>query len=139
MSKSVLLLILLLQVTPVAFCQQKDNGFLSFWTNFRTAVLQSDAKALDSLTLFPLVIKGTLDSDPVKKTGPKNFPVVLKKCLAQPNINYSGTVADVIKATTTFSAREYTDMRNNMMRVEDFEFKKIKGKWLLYLIYIDSE
>src|SRR5438477_11371686 len=44
-----------------------DDEFLSFWGQFRTAVIEFDTVEIKKLTRFPLRTSGDLDSDPVDK------------------------------------------------------------------------
>jgi hypothetical protein len=138
MRKSILV-ILLLQISTISFCQITDKSFVDFWKVFRNATLRNEYKKLDSLSKFPLIVKGTLDSDPIKKFNHDKFQFVFKNYLKQDNSDMSGTDLDDIRNKKTISDADFKGGAKNYMRISDMVFEKIKGNWELVLLYINTE
>jgi hypothetical protein len=138
MKKSILV-ILLLQISSICFCQTADKSFVDFWKVFRNAALKNDYKSLDSFTKFPLIVKGTLDSDPIKKFNRDKFQFVFKNYLKQDNANMSGTDLDDIQSKKVISNSDFKDAVKNEIRISDMVFEKVKGSWKLILLYINTE
>ena len=121
-----------------SFCQNNDNSFENFWIVFRNAVLENDFQELDSLTDFPLIIKGTLDSDSAREIRHNKFKFVFEVYLKQPNADDSGTDLDEIRKKKMISEKDYRSS-NNYIRISDMVFGRVKGNWKLIMIYIDTE
>ena len=136
--KHLFVIIFSLLVMPL-LAQSRDKSFDNFWNVFRNAVLKNDFKKLDSLTSFPLIVKGTLDRDPIKRFTRDKFQFIFKHYLKQNNGDLSGTALDDIKRTERVGATDNNAASMKLIRVSDMIFRKINSRWKLYLVYIDTE
>ena len=136
--KKNILIIFLIHISIISFGQKVDSSFVRYWKIFRESVLDSDFKKLDSLTQFPLIVRGTLDSDPEKYIGINKFKKVFRVYLKQANAFYSATDLNDIKEKEQLSVKDFRYLWKNQMSVDDLEFEKIKGHWKLTLIYINT-
>jgi hypothetical protein len=123
---------LLSSITFWSYSQQHDKSFDLFWAKFRNAVIANDYATLKSLTQFPLIVKGTLDSDPIKKYKNDQFIFIFKHYLKQSN-----TMEDILE-TEKVPDQIYTAESQTIHRLSDMQFKKVNGKWELVLIYIET-
>lgn len=117
-----------------------DTDFQVYWGKFRAASLTSDYFALANLTKFPLEVKGVDDSSPVLVFGKNELDKIFPKLMAQTIYQYKGenlietTLKDVLLKTekVVFNADDTN------IRIEQFEFKLINGKWFLIRAYLEE-
>ena len=113
-----------------SYSQKRDKTFDPFWSKFRKAVIAKDYNTLRSFTQFPLIVKGTLDSDSIKKFKSDRFIYIFTHYLKQSN-----SARNDIVETERIPDKEYSE---TSLRFSDMVFKKVKGQWKLYLIYIET-
>lgn len=113
----------------------------AFCRSFREAVLDHDCDRVASMTEFPLEVRGPSDSDPVRRYSRKAFPVIFQQILDQPVSLVSGgmiatkTMLEVIREKQEISAK---DVKNgNMLRIQQLQFRRVHGKWLLIRTYLE--
>jgi hypothetical protein len=129
-----------LLISFTSFAQQRDKSFDTFWTSFRAAVLASDVAALDPLVSYPLTVKGTQDTDPVKKINRDKIVATLKTYMSKFAVIEDGfdgeTNRDQIKRYVTLPPSIYRRFSpaDVLINVGDLDFKKIGSKWKLSII-----
>ncbi len=136
--KKWIFLILFFSFSANSFCQNDDKSFQNFWNIFRTAVLENDSTELDSLTDFPLIVKGILDSDTAKEIRRNKFKLVFEVYLKQTNGANTGTDSDEIREKKMISEKDY-DLSGAYIRISDMVFGRVKGNWKLIMIYISTK
>lgn len=131
-------------ISFVSFAQNRERSFDTFWPSFRTAVLAYDVQALDQLVSYPLTVKGTMDSDPIKKINSDKIIATLKIYFSKnamiDDADLTETNLAQIKRYVTLpqSIYKHFSMADVVISVGDLDFKKIGGKWRLSIIYISS-
>jgi hypothetical protein len=117
-----------------------ESDFQSYWTKFRAASLALDYTTLATLTKFPLEVKGVDDSIPIKKYEKAQLNTIFSKLISQPVFQYKGN--DVIETTLKelVAKQEKVEYKatDAQIRVEQFEFQLINGKWLLVRAYLEE-
>jgi hypothetical protein len=113
--------------------------FLTFWTNFRGAVLSGDQGAVAALVKFPFETRGQLDDAPVLTHDRDAFPGVLEKLLSQdPGLTPEpSTMRQLIEANETAPAGAL-DAGGQSARVGVFVFVLEDGHWRLTRGYLDE-
>ena len=118
--------------------QQRDTSFDDYWAKFRNAVIAKDYVSLESMTRFPLLVKGTNDFDKVKKFTQNRFVYIFEHYLRQENTTVTGNALQDIIETESIPASNYNSDKLTYIRFSDMKFRKRKGRWKLYLIYIET-
>jgi len=128
--------------SPLVVVNQHDGKpvpaeFIAFWLEFRRAVLASDWKAVESMTRFPVMVKGVSDEDPVQKVDKAKLPKLLQDVLGQ----QSGTSQRQETMREQLQRLEMPDRRpmvtDTWARVEDFEFeRKDNAPWRFFSTYL---
>jgi len=132
------ILFLLFTYSQPSYSQQRDKSFDTFWSKFRKAVIDKNYDTLKSLTQFPLIVKGTLDGDPIKRFKSDKFIFIFKHYLKQNNTTVTGNALDDIVETEIIPDKDFSETHISDVRFSDMEFKRINGKWKLYFIYIET-
>jgi hypothetical protein len=132
--KGILLILMIVFIgSNVCLSQQDPASFLTFWTDFRKAVLMNDTSTIISFTTLPIRTQGPYDWDPIIKYGRKQFIKVFMEFLQMEtgtNRNdFNERQIDLIRKTETIDPRTFGNRIGNM------EFKCIKGQWKLVFIY----
>lgn len=114
--------------------------FQGYWAQFRTASLTNDYAALANLTRFPLEVEDVVDGIPVATYGEndlnKIFPKIMSQTVYQPQGDelLETTMEEILrkkeKATFDTAATE--------VRIAQFQFNVINGKWLLVRAYLEE-
>ncbi|MES2777300.1 MAG: hypothetical protein V4722_24190 [Bacteroidota bacterium] len=133
-----MLLISAVFVASFSFGQKRDKSFDAYWPAFRKAVLALDLAGLDSLTQYPVTSRGTMDSDPKKPIDRAHIIAALKKYFPVDGGVGDGTHKQQIESRTSIPDKDYEYSSPGNMRVGDMQFKKVKGKWKFYFIYMDE-
>ena len=138
MIKTLVPIILLNLVSAFLFAQQRDTSIDNFWTKFRNAVIAKDYRSLESMTQFPLIVKGTMDFDTVRKFNKNRFVYIFNHYLKQENTTVTGNaLQDIVETEGVLVSNNNSNKLTNF-RFSDMVFKKNNGKWKLYLIYIET-
>ena len=127
-----ILFLLLFNCSQDSYSQQRDKSFDAYWTKFRDAVINRNDSVLKSLTQFPLIVKGTMDFDPIKKFNKDKFTFIFDHYLKQ------GITKDDILETIAVPDKVYMGENQDVHRISDMVFKKINRQWKLSLIYIET-
>src|SRR4030095_475821 len=138
MMKKMILIILFNLASAFLFAQQRDTSFDNYWAKFRNAVIAKDYTSLESMTRFPLLVKGTHDFDKVKKFTQNRFAYIFEHYLKQENKTVTGSALQDIIETESIPASNYNSNKLTYIRFSDMKFRKRKGRWKLYLIYIET-
>lgn len=138
MIKKLVPIILLNLTSAFLFAQQRDTSFDNYWTKFRNAVIAKDYTSLESMTRFPLLVKGTNDFDKVKKFTKNRFAYIFEHYLKQESTTVTGSALRDIIDTESIPASNYNSNKLTYIRFSDMKFRKRKGRWKLYLIYIET-
>jgi len=125
-------------VSAFLFAQERDTSFDDYWAKFRNAVIAKDYTTLESITRFPLLVKGTNDFDKVKKFTKNRFVYIFEHYLKQENTTVTGNALQDIIETESIPASNYNSNKLTYIRFSDMKFRKRKGRWKLYLIYIET-
>jgi hypothetical protein len=136
MSRLALILFLLLPAMASAPPPVKD--FLSFWREFRAAVLAPDTTKIDTLTRFPFRTRGPLDSDPVQSHTREQFRPLWPKLLASdPGLKpQPETMRQLIQRTERPGAQDWKPGAPKA-RIGNFVFEQANGKWLFTFAYTE--
>jgi hypothetical protein len=146
MNFKILLFVFALIVIPhVAQCGETTtySDPYKYWHSFRKAVMDNDKSQVLSLTHFPFKIKGTDDSDGVKKYDKNGFTKILVKLLDQ-HVLLPGGSDKVIEKTMRQIVQEKKNLVRedfltpNIIRIEDFVFKSVNGHWLFTQGYLEE-
>ncbi len=132
------LIIFTIFISSISLAQKRDKSFDAYWPTFRKAVLALDVAALDSLTQYPVSVRGTLDSDPVRKIPKSKIIATLKQYLPLDGGVGDGTHQQQIENRTVILLKDYEYSSPGNMRIGDMQFKKVKGKWKFYFMYLDE-
>lgn len=112
--------------------QSNDTSFVRFWDTFHKDIIAKDYVALSKKTKFPLKAKGELDYDSIDKYSVKDFERVFSKFLSDEIATYRKVRYEWLKSYKLSSEKI---KRNDLVRIENMVFEKIKGQWWLTLIY----
>lgn len=118
-----------------------ERDFQLFWNKFKAASLANDYPALEKLIHFPLEVKGVVDDIPIEKYGKNDLRKIFPKLMMQTVSHYDGAdkfidmpFADLIKTIDKVDAA----VEDKHIRVEQFEFDLIDGKWYLVSAYLEE-
>ena len=138
MMRKMIPIILFNLASAFLFAQQRDTSFDDYWAKFRNAVIARDYTSLESMTRFPLLVKGTHDFDKVKKFTQNRFVYIFEHYLKQVNTTVTGSALQDIIETEMIPASNYNSNNLTYIHFSDMKFRKRKGRWKLYLIYIET-
>ena len=138
MIKNLGYIILFNLVSAFLFAQQRDTSFDNYWAKLRNAVIAKDYTSLESMTRFPLLVKGSHDFDKVKKFTRNRFVYIFEHYLKQLNTTVTGSALQDIIETESIPASNYNSNNLTYIHFSDMKFRKRKGRWKLYLIYIET-
>jgi len=126
-----------------ADCLAGANGEVDvFWGRFRKAVIENNVEEVITLTGFPFEVRGATDTDPVVRYDSHQFPAIFIKLCSQrievqhPQGIQEKTMRQAIKDKKVVGAKDY--LTSNIIRVHQFVFQRIKGKWLLVRAYSEE-
>ena len=111
-------------------------NFQTYWHQFRTATLTNDYATFANFTRFPLPVKGRFTVTYQASEITKIFP----RLMAQTIYQYQGgnlTKTTLLEAIKTKEKINY-DAKDKIIRVDQFEFKFIDGKWFLTKAYLEE-
>jgi len=118
------------------------SDFYNFWTVFRSAVMDKDTVTLQTLTNFPLIVRGYNDCDPVLKIELSEFIIFFNKCLNEQ------TYVDRVDATNLDHVKRVLDPKHtdeleikegvHWHRFGNIEFIKDSSGWKIFTIYTDT-
>ena len=138
MMRKMIPFILLNLASAFLFAQQRVTSFDNYWAKFRNAVIVKDYTSLESMTRFPLLVKGTNDFDKVKKFTKNRFAYIFEHYLKQENTTVTGNALQDIIETESMPVSINNGSKLTYIRFSDMKFRKRKGSWKLYLIYIET-
>lgn len=138
------LIFLLLATSIQTLCYGSDeiDSAGKFWISFRKAVLVNDQAKLLEMTTFPLEVRGVSDDIPATSYSRREFPVVFKKILLQPQyllVNgrlRTKTMLGLIYDKPTLIKQDLTT--RTFFRFHQLEFEKRKGRWFLVRAYLEE-
>jgi hypothetical protein len=109
-----------------------DDGFMAFWTKFRTAALRGDMATLAGASRFPLQAGFDSDQDHPKAITRPQFAAFFKTELGCPGLG-DGSNLDVIKRNAQLQAPfNYHNAQRAV--VGSFTFQRSGGQWRLTTI-----
>ena len=107
----------------------------TFWTGFRTAVLNDDQKKIIANTKFPFKTRGDLDSDPKREYNKAKFLKLYKTIFNQLDRRAKKTVKKVIEEKEILLPKNLHGSKK--IRIENLIFRKQKnGNWLFTFAYV---
>ena len=112
------------------------KDFLTFWEQFRTAVLNFDTAQIITMTQFPFRARGTFDDDPIIKYDRKKFVPMFQAFLKQGSGLGETSELDEIKKTLKPKA---ADVNDKYARINDLVFNKTDKGWKFAFAYLDYE
>lgn len=122
-------------------CQALDSGqsFGAFWIGFREASLKKDYTTLKTLIKLPLEVKGVDDETPANFYSENKISQIFPLLLEQTIYHYEEDDLQEQSFKELIEQREAITVAADEMhhRVEQFEFQKIKGQWLLVRAYLE--
>ena len=139
MMRKVIPIILFNLASAFLFAQQRDTSFDNYWAKFRKAAVAKDYTSIESMTRFPLLVKGTNDFDKVKKFTKNRFPYIFEHYLKQENAAVTRNALQDIIETESIPVSMNNSNKLTYIRFSDMKFRKRKGRWELYLIYIETK
>jgi len=133
---------------------KNDSSFISFWVEFREAIMTLDTIKLLKLTNFPLLTMGFLDEFPSYEADEKQYFAVMDSFLEESiyldtdTLSGKGTyhnhnifVTNKEYVRNLSSIQDYTrfcHFEKSRARIGYMEFKLIDGNWKLWKIYTDT-
>jgi len=117
-------------------------GFAVFWPRFRAALLAGRADQLSGMAQFPLEVRGTLDSDPVRRIPQSELSTVVAEVLAEDS-GLSVTRPETNRAMIDRLPEAYPGQRGvsigaDAARIGPFGFARRQGQWRLVRLYRDD-
>ena len=135
-----LILIFSLAISVSCSAESPQSDFQPFWSKFRAASLANDYATLATLTKFPLEVKGVDDSVAVKKYQKEQLNTIFPKLISQtvflPKDN--DVVETKLREVLTKTEKVEYKTTDKEIRVEQFQFQLINGKWLLVRAYLEE-
>jgi hypothetical protein len=129
----------------VSTSSQAQNlaSFERFWRTFQPLLVNKNYKALARHINFPLKSYGVLDGMKVLTYSATNFGRAIDKFLALDDVNHNDANGNMITQSKLTILRNYgvlpekerSNFSTKYTRIDDLEFKFIKGKWLLIAFY----
>ena len=113
-----------------------------FWSEFRQAVLAKDNRKLETMTQFPLEVRGVDDSQPAIHYKKEQFETIFRKILDQPVVTMEGekvitnTTKDIINSTKIIT-KEHS-MTEDSFRVDQLVFELKNKQWKLVRAYLEE-
>jgi len=119
--------------------REAAEEFRIFWTAFRSAALDGKREQVATMTEFPFRTRGPLDGDPVRTYDRPAFLRLFDRLLEQdPGLSReTSTMQRLIRDKTTIAGRELNEGATQA-RVGSFTFRKVNGRWLFTLAYLDE-
>jgi hypothetical protein len=133
MKKIAILLILVGSFT--AGKAQSKASLEKFWSTFQPLLVAKKFKALEAHTQFPLTSRGVLDDIKELKISKAKFAEAMGNFLAMDDPNLNTIKIETYKKWTKLPSGNETSISGTWARINDMEFKFVKGKWMLTLIY----
>jgi hypothetical protein len=109
---------------------------------FRQAVMDNAIDKIALMTHFPFEVRGPDDSDPVKTYDRTGFASIYKRLVTQtaylPSAGQiiSKSMQELIRGKKVITQADFLD--ENMMRFQQFEFTRIKGRWWFTRAYLEE-
>ena len=135
-----LILIFSLAISVSCSAESPQSDFQPFWNKFRAASLANDYATLATLTKFPLEVKGVDDSVAVKKYQKEQLNTIFPKLISQPVFlpKDNDVVETNLREVLTKTEKVEYKTTDKEIRVEQFQFQLIDGKWLLVRAYLEE-
>lgn len=107
----------------------------TFMDDFLNALLFENRDVLDSYIDFPIIVRGSLDSDVEKKVFEKEFySIFLNFLLEEENVCEGGVMSNKSRFSSKSCIRKKRSGSKYFI-VDKFLFQKSNGKWTLNTIY----
>jgi hypothetical protein len=132
--KKIMMLFLLVGSFTAGKAQSKAS-LEKFWSSFQPLLVAKKFKALEAHTQFPLTSRGVLDDIKELKISKAKFAEAMGNFLAIDDPNLNDTKMNTYKQWTKLPTGNEVSLSGNWARINDMEFKFVKGKWILTLIY----
>ncbi|MEO7311773.1 MAG: hypothetical protein ABIX01_15320 [Chitinophagaceae bacterium] len=132
------LLVTAITISTISIAQKRDYNFDAHWLSFSKAMLALELTGLYTLTAYPINARGPMDSDPINKIDSGHIVAALKKFLPVDGGVGDGTHEQMIESRIIINNKDYEYNSPANMRVGDMQFRKIKGKWKFYFIYLNE-
>ena len=118
-----------------------ERDFQLFWSKFKAASLANDYSTLEKMIHFPLQVKGVVDDMPIESYSKNELRKIYPKLMMQTVSHYDGadkfidmSFADLIKTIDKVNV----GVDDKYIRVEQFEFDLIDGRWYLVSAYLEE-
>ncbi|RYG46687.1 MAG: hypothetical protein EOO01_15845 [Chitinophagaceae bacterium] len=102
--------------------------------------MSSPYTAMADLTKLPLEVKGVDDSEPVVHYGSDELNTIFPKLLSQ--VVYQSNGDDLLETTMGEIVKKMEkvtyDPKATSIRIEQFQFNVVNGKWLLVRAYLEE-
>ena len=120
--------------------ESPQSDFQPFWNKFRAASLANDYTTLATLTKFPLEVKGVDDSIPIRKYEKAQLNTIFPKLMSQPVLlpKDNDVVETNLREVLTKTEKVEYNNTDKEIRVEQFQFQLINGKWLFVRAYLEE-
>lgn len=117
----------------------EEKPFSEFWAKFREASLAEDYSSLKKLVKFPLEVRGVDDEIPAEFYAQDKIAEVFPQLLAQTVYNYEQDDLEGKPLKELIQKKTVVNVEPGKVnhRVEQFEFQKIEGQWLLVRAYLE--
>jgi hypothetical protein len=137
------LFVVCLLFSACSFAQDRQTSFQSFWDQFRAGVLSGDKAYIADLTQFPFETRGPDDGDPIRYYERKRFIKLYDRLMRELVYKFDDrgklvnkTMRAVIQEKTRVIDRDIPS--DDLARVENFEFKRLKGQWRFVRAYTEE-
>lgn len=134
-------LICLLIITSACSAEKKEESFSTFWSEFRSAIINDDLVKISELSQFPIEIKGVDDSTPTRKLNKAELIKQLPEILSQPVfILKNGDIVETTSKQLLIKNGDYSPemlLTEDQARVHQFMFIK-QNDWHLKRVYLEK-
>jgi hypothetical protein len=139
--KALLKLLVGIFTISIAMGQVPDKGqsFELFWVKFRDAALAEDYPSLNKLVKFPLEVKGVDDETPASFYSHGELAEIFPTLLDQIVYNYEQENVEENSLRELVRKKEVIKISPDKThhRVDQFEFQKVNGQWMLTRAYLE--
>ena len=121
----------------------KQESFAAFWPRFRKGLLAGDMDRLSRLAQFPLEVRGTLDSDAVRRIPRSQFSTVITSILAEDSglsVAQPETNRALIERLPQADPRQRgVSISADTARIGPLDFARQASDWRLVRLYHEDD
>lgn len=141
-SFQVRLVVALAMLAAVQLASCTETAGQQFWSEFRQAVIAADEEKIVSITRFPFVVRGPVDSDPVRQYDREGFLAIYEQLLEQDvylpskGVIVRHSMRELVLRSQELPADSLVGTEH--IRFHQFEFQRLDGRWRFTRAYLDE-